>query len=66
MEKDKNTYSEVAPGISPKGYTWRTFRRNRPAYYSLYILGVLALVALLAPLLATDMPWYIQYRSQNL
>ena len=35
---------------------WRQFKRNRPAYYALWLLAPIFLVAIFAPLLASEQP----------
>lgn len=44
---------------------WRRFRRNRSARFSLYILGLIVLIALTADILATDQPLYVKYRGNT-
>ena len=39
-----------ATSISPGAEAWRRFKRHRLAYYSLWVLGALALAVLLGPL----------------
>lgn len=46
--------------------TWRQFRKNKPALVSLYVLAVLAAIALLAPLLANSRPLYCRYEGHTL
>src|SRR5262249_40479968 len=41
------------------------FRKNRPAFVSMYILAALILIALLAPLLANERPLYMKYHGEN-
>ena len=41
---------------------WRQFRKNRPAFYSLWVIGALFLVAIFAPLLASNVP--LAYRDE--
>lgn len=45
-------------------YAWKQFKKNKPAYVSLYILALLSIIALLAPLLANERPWYMKYHDQ--
>jgi peptide/nickel transport system permease protein len=56
-----------APGVisleipPARGYwllTWQQFRKRRDAYVALYVLALLFLIALAAPLLANRLPWY--------
>lgn len=46
-------------------YARKQFRQNKPAVVSLYILVVLALVALLAPVIANERPLFISYKGEN-
>jgi peptide/nickel transport system permease protein len=50
---------------SPRQAFWREFRRNRPAYFSLWLVVFLAVVALLADVLAYNKPYYAVYRGQT-
>lgn len=50
---------------SPGWFIWQQFRRNRVAYASLWILGVMVVVALLADLLANSRPLYAKYRGKS-
>ncbi|MCW8129097.1 MAG: ABC transporter permease [Planctomycetota bacterium] len=50
----------AAPGVS-KGYwqlTWIQFRKRKDAYAGLFLLLLLFSMALTAPLLANNLPWY--------
>lgn len=47
-------------------YAWAQFKKNRPAYFSLWILGVLASIAILAPVIANDQPLYASYKGHTL
>jgi peptide/nickel transport system permease protein len=47
---------------APQGYwalTWQQFRKRKEAYIALYVLGALFLMALVAPLIANNLPWYV-------
>src|SRR5580765_9040084 len=46
-------------------YAWEQFKKNKSAYVSLYILLMLVIIALLAPLIANERPLYIKYHGQN-
>lgn len=43
---------------------WRVFKQNRRAYYSLWLLGVLMIISLLAPILANDKPLLVRYKGE--
>jgi microcin C transport system permease protein len=44
---------------------WRNFKRNRRAYWSLFIFGILFGLTLFAELLANDKPIYVSYRGES-
>ena len=44
-------------------YAWNQFRKNKIALCSLYILGVLILIARFAPLIANNQPLYAVYKG---
>lgn len=46
-------------------FAWKQFKKNKPAYFSLYILGFLVVLALLAPVIANERPLYIKYHGQS-
>jgi peptide/nickel transport system permease protein len=54
MSADVSPSAERASGYWTD--TWRHLRRNRPAVFGLGVVGVLAFLAVLAPLLANDRP----------
>ena len=43
---------------------WRNFKRNRRAYWSLWIFGVLFFLSLFAEFLANEKPILVQYRGE--
>lgn len=47
-------------------YAWGQFKKNRAAYLSLWTLGVLAFIALFAPIIANDQPLYANYKGHSL
>ncbi|MGQ0828328.1 MAG: ABC transporter permease [Bacteroidota bacterium] len=49
-----------------KKYAWKQFKKNKPAYYSLKLLLVLAFVAIIAPFIATDQPLYCSYKGVSM
>lgn len=51
--------------FSFRKYSWKQFKRNRPALVSLYVLTVLVAVALLAPVIANERPLYAKYKGQT-
>ena len=56
-------------GVEPGGETfsklvWKQFRKNRPAVASLAAIGLLALIALFADLLAGDKPYLMSFQGE--
>lgn len=47
-------------------YSWKQFKKNKAAFWSLILLGVWVFVALLAPLLANEKPLYCIYKGNKL
>ncbi len=47
-------------------YAWKQFRTNKPAMWSLRLLGFLIVLALLSPIIANDKPIYCKYKGQTL
>jgi peptide/nickel transport system permease protein len=52
--------------FSFRSYAWGQFKKNRPAYISLWVLGFLAIIALIAPILANDQPLYASYKGETM
>jgi microcin C transport system permease protein len=44
---------------------WRNFKRNRRAYWSLFIFSILFGLSLFAEILANDKPIYVSYRGES-
>ncbi|MBP9881851.1 MAG: ABC transporter permease [Chitinophagales bacterium] len=57
--------NRVQPSLRLYPGTLNRFRRNKPALISVYILGLLSAIALLAPLLANEKPLYMKYKGKN-
>jgi peptide/nickel transport system permease protein len=53
------------PSSHPVVETWRRFRKHRPALQSLRVIVAAALLALCAPIIANEKPWYVQINGQN-
>lgn len=51
--------------FSFRKHAWRQFKKNKPAFISLYILGFLTLISLLAPVLANEKPLYMKYKGET-
>lgn len=47
-------------------YAWQQLRRHKPAMVSLFVIGFMLIIALLAPYLATEKPWYVNYKGHHL
>ncbi|MFM8252221.1 MAG: ABC transporter permease [Planctomycetota bacterium] len=61
-EKARDDRAERArQGEAYLDIVWRQFKKNRPAYYSLWLLLPIFLIAIFAPLLASDQP--LVYRT---
>lgn len=45
---------------------WFQFKKNRMAYFCYKVLILLAVLAVIAPILATDLPWYCKYKGTHL
>ena len=52
--------------FSFKKYAWNQFKKNKIALVSLYLLGLLVIIALLAPYIANDRPLYATYKGYTL
>lgn len=74
MSEEKKTDTENTAASLPekdgsefsfRKFAWKQFKRNKPAYYSLYVLGFLVILALLAPVLANEKPLYAKYHGQT-
>ncbi len=52
--------------FSFKKYAWKQFKKNKIALVSLYLLGVLAIIAVFAPYIANDRPLYAEYKGNTL
>src|ERR1041384_7891179 len=44
---------------------WQQFKKNKPALISFYVVAFMAVIALLAPLLATHRPLYVKMFGQS-
>ncbi|MFT4545050.1 MAG: peptide/nickel transport system permease protein [Bacteroidia bacterium] len=57
---------EEHKSFSFKAYAWAQFKKNKPAYFSLWVLGALAMIAIFAPIIANDQPLYAKYEGHTL
>lgn len=68
-EADVNKIQEQETGETNKfdfkKYAWGQFKKNKPAYISLYVLGILVLLAIFAPIIANERPLYIKYKGET-
>ena len=56
----------VAISYSPRARAWETFKKNRIAYISLWVVGFLGVVALLADFLAYNKPIVASYQGKTI
>jgi peptide/nickel transport system permease protein len=63
QEIEQNILIETEANFSFQKYAWKQFKKNKPAYYSYRIIVFLAIIALLAPVIATDQPLYCKYKG---
>lgn len=59
------TASAVDPGASYTARVWDELRRNRRAVVGLWIIGLLAVVAVAADFLANDKPYYLELDGER-
>jgi peptide/nickel transport system permease protein len=52
--------------FSFREYAWAQFKKNKAAYASLWVLAVLAAIALFASVIANDQPLYAKYKGETL
>lgn len=52
--------------FSFRKYSWKQFKKNKPALFAMYTLGFLVVIALLAPVLANERPLYAKYKGETL
>lgn len=66
LVKNEDVAAEISgKDFSFKQYAWKQFKKNKPAYFSLYVLAFLVILALLAPILANERPLYMKYQGQT-
>ena len=53
-----------ADNFSFQKYAWNQFKKNKIALISLYLLGILVLVARFAPIIANNQPLYAVYKGE--
>jgi peptide/nickel transport system permease protein len=51
--------------FSFRKYSWKQFRKNKPALIAFYTLLVLIVIAILAPVIANERPLYIKYKGES-
>ena len=56
---------ESSSGESFWQLAWKEFRKNKPGLYSLYMLGLMALMAIGADLIAGNKPYYMVYNGET-
>lgn len=57
---------ESAQEFSFRKYSWKQFKRNKPALIALYVLIALAGIALFAPVIANERPLYAKYKGESI
>lgn len=57
---------ETTQEFSFRRFAWKQFKKNRAAYFSLYVLIFLAAIALSAPFIANEKPLYAKYKGETL
>lgn len=60
MQSSKTTYYNY------NQHAWRQFKKNKPAYFALYVLVFLVIVALFAPVIANEKPLYAKYYGKHI
>lgn len=65
-EKEIEIMSKEQKQFSFRKYSWRQFKKNKPALISFYVLIALAAMALLAPIIANERPLYAKYKGESL
>jgi peptide/nickel transport system permease protein len=50
--------------FSFRKFAWKQFKKNKPAYISLYVLGFLTFISIFAPVIANEKPLYMKYKGQ--
>jgi peptide/nickel transport system permease protein len=61
-----STNDQIKQHFSLRAQAWKQFRKNKPAYVSLWIIVFIALIALFAPLIANERPLYALYKGNHL
>jgi peptide/nickel transport system permease protein len=64
-KQEEETATVQQPEFNFRKYSWKQFKRNKPALISFYVLLVFAVIALLAPYLANERPLYAKYKGQT-
>lgn len=57
--------AESSAEFSFRKFAWKQFKKNKPAYISLYVLIILAIIALFAPIIANEKPLYAKYKGET-
>lgn len=63
IDINKEIKVEASSDSNFKKYGWKKFKQNKIAYFSLKILLILIIIAIVAPFVATDQPWYCKYKG---
>lgn len=65
-EVENKEIEESQINFSFQKYAWKQFKKNKPAYWSYRIIFFLAIIALIAPVIATDQPLYCKYKGVSM
>lgn len=65
-EKENISFTKNKNQFDFKKYAWAQFKKNKPAYFSYRILIFLAIIAIIAPFIATDQPLYCKYKGVSM
>ncbi len=52
--------------FSFRKYAWSQFKKNKAAHFSYHVMVFLVIIALAAPFIATDQPWYCKYKNAKM
>lgn len=63
MAENKDINKQPDQGYWP--YVWRQFKRKKTALFSLYVVGFLVAIAILAPFLANEKPLVCKYKGET-
>jgi peptide/nickel transport system permease protein len=65
LRRKKHIAQNQNQEFSFRAHAWQQFRKNKPALWSLRVMLLLVIIALLAPVLANEKPLYMKYGGQT-